>query len=170
MSPVVRGKWELPLAVAAVLIGWAAIPLLWLAYGTIRHGGVMSGTAGALAGADQLFYMDSIRQSAEHLLITDHFDLTSVSRCSCIRCTCTWIGEFAWTPDFLRRQLLADELMEGAHVPCSGPCRAESLRVRFVLTDCELPANLSRLLGPLVVDKRAFGCAAVYELRSGPSG
>lgn len=62
-------------AVAAALI-WSVLPLAALAYHTVRHGGVLSGSDGALAGADQLFYMDSIRQSAAHGLIADHFDLT----------------------------------------------------------------------------------------------
>lgn len=66
-----RIGWAIVLALAV----WTAAPLAVLAYHTIRHGGVLSGTDGALAGADQLFYMDSIRQSAQHILITDHFDL-----------------------------------------------------------------------------------------------
>jgi len=61
-------------AVAAALI-WAALPIAVLAIHTLRHGGVLTGTDGPLPGADQLFYMDSIRQSGTHLLIADHFDL-----------------------------------------------------------------------------------------------
>jgi hypothetical protein len=62
-------------AAIAVAVAWAAVPVVLLAYHTVRYGGVVSGADGPLAGADQLFYMDSIRQSGEHLLITDHFDL-----------------------------------------------------------------------------------------------
>jgi hypothetical protein len=65
----------LPAAIA-VALAWALVPMALLAYHTLRHGGVISGSTGPLAGADQLFYMDQIRQSAQHLLITDHFDLT----------------------------------------------------------------------------------------------
>lgn len=61
------------MVLAAVV--WAIVPLVVLVYHTLNHGGVVSGTDGALAGADQLFYMDAIRQSAQHVLITDHFDL-----------------------------------------------------------------------------------------------
>jgi len=61
-------------AVAAALV-WAAVPIAVLAYHTLRHGGVLTGTNSPLPGADQLFYMDSIRQSGTHVLIADHFDL-----------------------------------------------------------------------------------------------
>ncbi len=63
----------LALATAALTVIWAAIPMALLAYHTISSGGVLSGSDGPLAGADQLFYMDSIRQSGTHLLIGDHF-------------------------------------------------------------------------------------------------
>lgn len=56
-----------------VLLLWAAIPVFWVALEALRHGGIPSGTDGALAGADQLYYMDSIRQSGEHVLIGDNF-------------------------------------------------------------------------------------------------
>jgi hypothetical protein len=52
------------------------VPVVLLAYHTIRYGGVLSGSDGALAGADQMYYMDAIRQSGAHLLIADHFDLS----------------------------------------------------------------------------------------------
>jgi hypothetical protein len=61
------------LATVAVAVIWAAVPMALLAYHTISSGGVLSGSDGPLAGADQLFYMDSIRQSGSHLLIGDHF-------------------------------------------------------------------------------------------------
>lgn len=63
------------LAIAGAL-AWALVPVVVIAVHTLRGGGVLSGSDGALPGGDQLFYMDSIRQSGAHLLITDHFDLT----------------------------------------------------------------------------------------------
>ena len=63
-----------PAAVGVALV-WAAVPMVVLVYHTLRHGGVLTGTDSPLPGADQLFYMDSIRQSGTHLLIADHFDL-----------------------------------------------------------------------------------------------
>jgi hypothetical protein len=60
----------------ALALAWSIVPIALLAAHVARHGGVLTGADGPLAGADQLFYMDSIRQSGEHLLIADHFDLT----------------------------------------------------------------------------------------------
>jgi hypothetical protein len=51
------------------------VPIVWLAWQTALSGGVLSGTNGSIAGADQFFYLDEIRQSAQHVLIADHFDL-----------------------------------------------------------------------------------------------
>lgn len=82
----------------------------------------------------------------------------------------TWVGQFAWTPDFDRRMLLADQLLTGG---LPGP-QARRLVARtgaaFVLADCRARADLRPLLGPLLVDVRRFGCAAVYELTSPPRG
>jgi len=69
------GDRGLRLAAVAVALAWAAVPVAAVVYHTLRHGGVLTGTDSPLPGADQLFYMDSIRQSGAHLLITDHFDL-----------------------------------------------------------------------------------------------
>ncbi len=70
------GASGLRIAAIAVALGWSFVPIALLAYHTLAHGGVLTGSDGPLAGADQLFYMDSIRQSAQHLLITDHFGLS----------------------------------------------------------------------------------------------
>jgi hypothetical protein len=59
----------------AVALAWAAVPIALIAYHTLRHGGVLTGTDSPLPGADQLYYMDAIRQSGTHLLIADHFTL-----------------------------------------------------------------------------------------------
>jgi len=76
----------------------------------------------------------------------------------------TWVGQFAWTPNFDRRVLLADRLLSGG---LPGP-QARRLVARtgaaFVLADCRARADLRPVLGPLLVDVRRFGCAAVYEL------
>ncbi len=69
-----RSLWPALPAVGPAL-AWATVPVLLLAYHVVVHGGVLSGSDGPLAGADQLFYMDSVRQSGMHLLIADHFDL-----------------------------------------------------------------------------------------------
>jgi hypothetical protein len=41
---------------------------------------------------------------------------------------------------------------------------ARATGARFVLADCRATGDLGRLLGPLVVSSRRFGCAAVYQL------
>jgi hypothetical protein len=69
-----RTRWQ-GAVVVLVAVAWAAVPLIVLGYHTLRQGGILSGTDGALAGADQQFYLDQLRQSAQHVLITDHFDL-----------------------------------------------------------------------------------------------
>ena len=40
----------------AVALAWSFVPIALLVYHTLVHGGVLSGTDGPLAGADQQFY------------------------------------------------------------------------------------------------------------------
>ena len=77
----------------------------------------------------------------------------------------TWVGEWTWTPEYGARVALSELLMAGRLSPDRARQLVASTGARFALTDCRAPAPLGRLLGPLVVSKRAFGCAAVYELR-----
>lgn len=44
----------------ALTLGWAFVPIALLVYHTLVHGGVLSGSDGPLAGADQLFYMGAV--------------------------------------------------------------------------------------------------------------
>jgi hypothetical protein len=62
------------------VLAWSAVPVALLVIQLIRHGGVLSGSEGPAGGADQLFYMDSIRQSGAHVLIANHFDLALGAR------------------------------------------------------------------------------------------
>jgi hypothetical protein len=71
--PLARRLRPLHWALVAIALAWAAVPVVLLVYHVLRHGGVLTGSDGPLAGADQLFYMDSIRQSGEHLLIGDNY-------------------------------------------------------------------------------------------------
>jgi hypothetical protein len=64
---------------AALLTAWAVVPIVLLA-GFWRDGGVLTGSDGALPGADQLFYLSIARESGEHLLFGDRFDLGPVDR------------------------------------------------------------------------------------------
>jgi len=67
------------LVAAALLTVWAAVPLVLIA-ALWREGGVLAGSDGALAGADQLFYLSVARESGEHVLFGDRFDLGPVDR------------------------------------------------------------------------------------------
>jgi hypothetical protein len=67
------------LAVAALLTVWAALPILLLAWAW-RHGDVLTGSDGALPGADQLYYLSLARESGAHVLFGDRFDLGAVDR------------------------------------------------------------------------------------------
>ena len=78
----------------------------------------------------------------------------------------TWVGDYTWTPQFTVRAVLAEQLMAGELSPAQARRVVESVGARYVLTDCATPAPLlGRWLGPLVVSRRSFGCATVYELR-----
>jgi len=59
--------------VAGVLLAWSAIPLALLALHIARHGGVWSGSEGALAGSDQQLYLAWIRESGSDILISNEF-------------------------------------------------------------------------------------------------
>src|SRR5437588_12175516 len=73
-----QGRTEaVPRTVAALALLWAAVPVAVLLIHVLRLGGVLSGSDGPLAGADQMLYMDEIRQSGAHGLIADHFDLAT---------------------------------------------------------------------------------------------
>jgi hypothetical protein len=77
----------------------------------------------------------------------------------------TWVGEWTWTPQYGKRTILTELLMDDRLAPARARELVSSTGARFALTDCRAPAPLGRSLGPLVVSKRTFGCAAVYELR-----
>lgn len=78
----------------------------------------------------------------------------------------TWMGEWTWTPDFARRQALTEQLFAGAMAPAQARALVVSTGARFALTDCGARADLSAMLGRLVLARHRFGCAAVYELRA----
>jgi hypothetical protein len=75
LQPQRRRVPTLGSASVVVALGWAIVPVVLLALHVIRHGGVLSGSEGPAPGADQLHIMDDIRQSGEHVLIANHFDL-----------------------------------------------------------------------------------------------
>ena len=54
---------------------WSLIPLAWLVLDIARHGGVLSGSEGMLAGSDQHLYMHWIRESGTDVLISNEYRL-----------------------------------------------------------------------------------------------
>lgn len=61
------------LALSAGLLAWSLVPLALLLAEVARHGGVLSGSDGMLAGADQQQYLMFIRESGTDGLIANEF-------------------------------------------------------------------------------------------------
>jgi hypothetical protein len=81
----------------------------------------------------------------------------------------TWVGAFSWTPDWKRRQRLADGLVDGS---ITGRAAREVVlrsRARFVFVDCRPGlADLEPSLAPILERTQRFGCASVYTVRDRP--
>jgi hypothetical protein len=76
----------------------------------------------------------------------------------------TWVGHFAWTPDFESRRARADDLFAGRLGAEEAQALVRSARPAWLLADCRTGVDLAPLLGGLVVRTHRFGCAAVYEV------
>ncbi len=76
----------------------------------------------------------------------------------------SWVGHPSWTPDFLHRARLADDLFDGALTGHEGRKFVRSTGAAFLLSDCRDREDLEITLGPAAVTRRSFGCAAVYEV------
>jgi hypothetical protein len=63
------------LALAAALFAWSLVSLGLLALDVHSHGGVLSGSDGALPGGDQLLYLGWARESGHSVLAADPVDL-----------------------------------------------------------------------------------------------
>lgn len=77
----------------------------------------------------------------------------------------TWVGHFAWTPDFHSRDDRAEALFAGRMPPADARALVRATGARFLLADCDHPGDLRPLLAPLHPRVRRFGCATVYEVR-----
>jgi hypothetical protein len=79
----------------------------------------------------------------------------------------TLVGDCLWSqPNCAERGRITQALFMGGLAPPLARRFISRTRARFVLADCASRANLSRILRPLLVDVRRFGCATVLELRS----
>jgi hypothetical protein len=82
-----------------------------------------------------------------------------------------FVGDCLWSqPGCYGRTDTAQSLFDGLMGPSEAREFVADSGARFVLADCTATANLRRLLAPMIVGIRRFGCAAVYELQApGPA-
>jgi hypothetical protein len=77
----------------------------------------------------------------------------------------TLVGDCLWSePNCLLRGDAANSLFIGTLAPRAARAFVAQSGARFVLADCQATADLSKILGPMVVSVHRFGCASVYEL------
>ena len=77
----------------------------------------------------------------------------------------TYAGDCLWSePDCTGRAQRAQRLLDGSLAPAAARSFVLGTHARFVLADCESPADLAKTLRPIVVSVRSFGCARVYEV------
>jgi hypothetical protein len=77
----------------------------------------------------------------------------------------TFVGAISWTPDYLARLGLANGILAGNAKPADARYVIGQSRVRFVLTDCRTPFDLTDTLRIMLASVHRFGCAVVYQLR-----
>jgi hypothetical protein len=78
----------------------------------------------------------------------------------------TYVGTCLWSqPDCTQRVFETASLFTGALHRAQARAFVRSTGARFLLEDCNSTADLAKILGPLVVWEKRFGCAAVYEVR-----
>jgi hypothetical protein len=79
----------------------------------------------------------------------------------------TLVGDCLWSePRCMPRSEAADSLFNGSMSRPQARAFVRRTGARFVLASCVPHVNLQRLLGPMILDVRRFGCAAVFELRT----
>jgi hypothetical protein len=76
----------------------------------------------------------------------------------------TWLGIASWTPDFINRIVVANDLFSD-HLPTKRAVRlVESSGARFLLSDCEANSPLGKTLAPILISEKRFGCSTVYTV------
>jgi hypothetical protein len=77
----------------------------------------------------------------------------------------TLVGDCLWSePNCYVRVQAARDLFHGKLEPEDARQFVENSGARFVLADCAVHKDLTRVLAPLTVSVERFGCATVYEL------
>jgi hypothetical protein len=78
----------------------------------------------------------------------------------------TLIGDCLWSePRCGDRNDLTRNLFAGRMDAGTARRFVTRMGARFLVADCTTTENIPRLLGPLIVGSRRFGCATAYELR-----
>lgn len=81
----------------------------------------------------------------------------------------TYVGALSWSPDWDARQRPANDLIEGRLTGQAAQDFVTSTNARFIFVDCRPRlADLTETLGPLLEERREYGCATVYELQFRP--
>jgi hypothetical protein len=78
----------------------------------------------------------------------------------------TWLGLPSWTPDYVSRSSEAEQLFSGRMTSADAIAFVRSTGARYVIADCQHHPDLPRLLGPIVVSARRFGCTTVVQVKS----
>ena len=77
----------------------------------------------------------------------------------------TYVGDCIWSePNCNERSDVARDLLSGQFSPARVQQVVGSSGARFVLSDCQDHADLTRDLGPLLQSVEHFGCATVYQV------
>jgi hypothetical protein len=77
----------------------------------------------------------------------------------------TYVGGCLWSePNCSARIVNTRDLFIGSLKPAAARSYVRSTGARFLLKDCYSPDVVPKLLGPMVVDTRHFGCASVYQV------
>jgi hypothetical protein len=128
------------------------------------------GNANFIAGDEQLAlqYLADTRQSGG---VLTRFYLGAVVPAETGRRT--FVGDCLWSqPNCSARAQLAQLLFDGSLSPEVTRTFVTQIGARFVLADCQTPADMTSVLAPLTQSVHRFGCATVYMLHSlsPPSG
>jgi hypothetical protein len=77
----------------------------------------------------------------------------------------TFVGDCLWSqPHCAPRAWLAQDLLDGTLAPQAARAIVQLSGARFVLSDCRPGADMGKVLAPIAVSMRRFGCASVYEI------
>lgn len=80
-----------------------------------------------------------------------------------------WVGHGYWSQDYARRAREADWLFDGRMRAAAAVSFVRRTGAALLVSDCQHPASLARVLGALLGSVHRFGCARVYAVRATPA-